>query len=246
MAVGTDLVQTREARLWRHALHRWQANSHLEILGKPHARRLSIVSFRVRQGSRYLHHDFVVALLNDLFGIQSRGGCSFAGPYGHRPLAIDAAHSHAHRDEVPHGRVRVNFNYFITDTVRDYLIDAVDLAATYGHRLLTDYRFDPHTGLWHHHAGRTEPPLRLRDVGFDHAGRLCYPRHREQAGEEALAGYPQQARALLTARPDQVDDGPAGLPDEFETLRRFHLPRGCLAGPAGSLATACDLHPARA
>jgi hypothetical protein len=38
---------------------------------------------------RYLHHNFVVALLNDLFGIQSRGGCSCAGPYGHRLLGID-------------------------------------------------------------------------------------------------------------------------------------------------------------
>jgi hypothetical protein len=31
----------------------------------------------------------MVALLNDLFGIQSRGGCSCAGPYGHRLLGID-------------------------------------------------------------------------------------------------------------------------------------------------------------
>ena len=37
---------------------------------------------------RRLHHGFVVALLNDLFGIQCRGGCSCAGPYGHRLLDI--------------------------------------------------------------------------------------------------------------------------------------------------------------
>jgi selenocysteine lyase/cysteine desulfurase len=249
-AVGADLIQAREERLWRRALQRWQANPHLEILGNRHARRLSIVSFRVRHYSRYLHHNFVVALLNDLFGIQSRGGCSCAGPYGHRLLAIDAAHSHAYSDEVTHGCdgikpgwVRVNFNYFIADTVRDYLIDAVDLVAAYGHRLLTDYRFDPHTGLWHHRAGPTEPPLRLRDVRFDDDGRLTYPRRRAQAGEDALAGYLQQAGDLLAARADQVDDGPTGLPDDFEALRWFHLPRACLIGPSGA-STACDAQPA--
>ncbi len=245
-AVGTDLIQAREQRLWRRALHRWQANPQLEILGNPHARRLSIVSFRVRHGSRYLHHNFVVGLLNDLFGIQSRGGCSCAGPYGHRLLAIDAAHSHAYSDEVTHGCdgikpgwTRVNFNYFISDTVRDYLIDAVDLVAAHGHRLLTDYRFDPHTGLWHHHAGPTEPPLRLRDVHFDPAGRLTYPQHRAQAGEDALAGYLEQARFLLAATVDRLDDEPTGLPDDFEALRWFELPRACLTGPASGPSTAC-------
>jgi selenocysteine lyase/cysteine desulfurase len=249
--VGTDLIQAREERLWRRALHRWQRNPHLEILGNPHARRLSIVSLRIRHGSRYLHHNFVVALLNDLFGIQSRGGCSCAGPYGHRLLAIDAAHSHAYSDEVVHGCdgikpgwTRVNFNYFITDTVRDYLIDAVDLVATHGHRLLTDYRFDPHTGLWHHHAGAAEPPLRLRDVQFDAAGRLTYPQHRAQAGEDALAGYLAQARALLAAKVDRLDDGPTGLPDDFEALRWFELPRACLTRPASGPSTACEAQPA--
>src|SRR6266545_3710876 len=249
-AVGTDLIQAREQRLWRRALHRWQRNPQLEILGNPHARRLSIVSFRVRHGSRYLHHNFVVGLLNDLFGIQSRGGCSCAGPYGHRLLAIDAAHSHAYRDEVTHGCdgikpgwTRVNFNYFITDTIRDYLIDAVDLVAAHGHRLLTDYRFDPHTGLWHHRNGPTEPALRLRDVSFDPAGRLTYPQHRAQAGEDALAGYLQQARALLAATADRIDDGPTGLPDEFEALRWFELPRVCVTGPSG-MSTGCAAQPA--
>jgi selenocysteine lyase/cysteine desulfurase len=245
-AVGTDLIQAREQRLWRHALHGWQANPHLEILGNPHARRLSIVSFRIRHGTRYLHHNFVVALLNDLFGIQARGGCSCAGPYGHRLLAIDPAHSHAYRDEVTHGCdgikpgwTRVNFNYFITDTVRDYLIDAVDLVGTYGHRLLTDYRFDPHTGLWHHHAGPTEPPLRLRDVRFDPAGRLTYPQQLASASEDSLTGYLTRARTLLAARTDRLDDEPTGLPGDFEALRWFHLPPACLTGPLLGPSTAC-------
>jgi hypothetical protein len=46
--------------------------------GEPPARRLAIVSLLVRapaaepNGARWLHHSFVCALLNDVFGIQAR------------------------------------------------------------------------------------------------------------------------------------------------------------------------------
>jgi len=240
-AVGTELIQAREERLWRRALDRWQDNPNIDILGSRDAPRLSIVSFRIRHGARYLHHNFAVAVLNDLLGIQSRGGCSCAGPYGHRLLTIVAERSRAFQNEISlgcdglgcegikPGWVRVNFNYFISDTVCDYLIDAVDLVAREGYRLLPDYRFDPHTGLWRHRYGTAEPPLRLADVGYDEAGRLRCPGRRQQVGEDALAGYLDQARALLAARPDRLDDGVTGLAEEFERLRWFPLPPGCLA-----------------
>ena len=73
------------------------------MLGSLQAARLSIISFLIRHGPQYLHHNFVVALLNDLFGIQARGGCSCVGPYGHRLLAIGPARSHALREEIGHG-----------------------------------------------------------------------------------------------------------------------------------------------
>jgi selenocysteine lyase/cysteine desulfurase len=234
-AVGTELIQAREERLWRRALERWAANPNLELLGNPSARRVSIVSFRIRHGDRYLHHNFVVAVLNDLFGIQARGGCSCAGPYGHRLLAITPQRSRALREQVGRGCegvkpgwVRVNFNYFISDTVRDYLIDAVDLVASSGSRLLGDYRFDPRTGLWRHRDGPAEPPLRLGQVRYDPDAGLSWPTHQARAGEDSLVGYLSQARAVLAGRPDQLDDGPTGLPDDFERLRWFPLPSICL------------------
>jgi len=235
-AVGTEVIQASEERLWKRALRRWSANPHIEVLGNPEASRLSIVSLRIRHGDRYLHHNYVVALLNDLFGIQARGGCSCAGPYGHRLLAIGAARSHAFRDEIGHGCegikpgwTRINFNYFISDAVTGYLIDAVDLTATHGHRLLPDYRFDPHTGLWRHRDGPPEPPLRLRDLHYAPGGALRTPARRPRVGEDSLAGYLDQARGLLAARPDHIHDGPTGLAEDFEALRWFPLPPTCLA-----------------
>jgi selenocysteine lyase/cysteine desulfurase len=231
-AVGTDLIQAREERFWQRALERWQRHPAIDILGDRHARRLSIVSVRIRAGDLFLHHNYVVAVLNDLFGIQARGGCSCAGPYGHRLLAIDSARSLAFQEEIGHGCegikpgwVRVNFNYFISDTVCDYLIDAVELVATYGARLLTDYRFEPRTGLWRHRLGAAEPPLRLSGVRFDTD---APPSPAPRAGEEVLANYLEQAVELLRSRPAEIDLGPPGLPDDFERLRWFPLPKECL------------------
>ena len=62
-------------------------------LRHPRHRRLPIVSFMVAAGGRFLHYNFVVALLNDLFGVQTRGGCACAGPYGQRLLGISRAWS---------------------------------------------------------------------------------------------------------------------------------------------------------
>jgi selenocysteine lyase/cysteine desulfurase len=233
-AVGTDLIQAREQRLWRRALHRWAADPHIEVLGSRLAHRLPIVSLRLRHGSKYLHHNYVVALLNDLFGIQARGGCSCAGPYGHRLLAIDPEQSHALSDEIGHGCegikpgwVRINFNYFISDTVADYLTDAVALIAAGGHRLLVDYRFDPHTGLWRHRHAATAM-LHLADLHYNADGTLTGPALRPAAGEEVLGGYLRQAAEVIGDHADDLDDGPTGLPPDFETLRWFHLPPICL------------------
>jgi selenocysteine lyase/cysteine desulfurase len=247
-AVGTDLIQAREEQLWQRAANRWAANPNIEILGSRWAPRLAIVSFRVRVGGRHLHHNFVVALLNDLFGIQARGGCSCAGPYGHRLLAIEPSHSRALRaeigldcDGIKPGWARVNFNYFISEAVCDYLIDAVDLLASHGHRLLPDYLFDPRTGLWQHRQGPARLPLRLTDLRYADSGELTYPDRRSQSGEDDLPGYLERAREVLTSRPDRLEDGPTGLAGDFEALRWFHLPPGCLvadgaaARPGGNI-----------
>ena len=59
---------------------------------------------------------------------------------------------------------------------------------------------------------------------------MDYPRRRGQAGEEAFPGYLRQARAILAARPARLDEGPTGLPPDFEALRWFPLPPACLQG----------------
>ncbi|WP_432831661.1 aminotransferase class V-fold PLP-dependent enzyme [Dactylosporangium sp. CA-092794] len=233
-AVGTPTIRALEEGFLREAIASWQTNPNIEILGNLDAPRLSIVSFVIKKpGGRYLHHNFVVALLNDLFGIQSRGGCSCAGPYGHRLLGIDIERSHRFEQEIiagcegiKPGWVRVSFNYFISETVFRYIVDAVHLVATHGWALLPQYHFDPQTGLWRHRAGLVEPPLRLSQLTYTADGELTWPSRpsqHERAPESDLSGYLRYARELCDSLPP-VEQPDGVVSPNFEALRWFDLP----------------------
>ncbi len=94
-------------------------------------------------------------------------------------------------------------------------------------KLLADYHFDPATGLWRHHVGQPEPPLRLSQITYDATGRPSYPRHHARAPESVLPSYLDDARPLFTAiegEPAWDDQPPPGVTSDFEQLRWFDLP----------------------
>jgi selenocysteine lyase/cysteine desulfurase len=246
-AVGVDTIRAREHEFLDRALGAWGRHPSIQILGNPEADRLSIVSFVItRPGGRYLHHNLVVAILNDLFGIQARGGCSCAGPYGHRLLGIDLERSREFEREIAGGCegikpgwVRVSFNYFLSDAVFEYLVDAVSLIADAGHKLAPHYRFSPQSGLWHHEDGVVEPPLSLGQLRYTADGVLTYPRDDDTLPESALAAHLAEARALLAALPEPAPEPAVGsaagpvasvasvaslVSEDFEHLRWFDLP----------------------
>ncbi len=229
-AVGTDRIREQEESFIRRAIASWSANPNIRILGNPDADRLSIVSFVIEHGDRRLHHNFVVALLNDLFGIQSRGGCSCAGPYGHRLLGIDIETSHEYEREIARGCelikpgwVRVNFNYFIGEPTFAFILDAVHLVADMGWRLLPHYRFDPTTALWSHVNRDPHSVMSLDEVAFTAAG-IAHPDRRRTAPEEALASYLDEARRVLVGAGPAAQVVASDLGTDFEKLRWFPLP----------------------
>jgi selenocysteine lyase/cysteine desulfurase len=159
--ISHERIEAREHELLVGAMSRWGANEQIEILGNPDpARRIGIVSFNLRDPrGRYLHPKFVTVLLNDLFGIQSRAGCSCAGPYGHRLLGIDHETSERYRDWIRRGYqgikpgwCRVGFHYSMDDAEARYVVDAVEFVAEHGHRFLSLYDFDVGSGMWTHRA----------------------------------------------------------------------------------------------
>ncbi len=237
-AIGADLILEREKDFRRRAIEAWSRNPRIRVLGNPAAPALSILSFEiVHENERRLHHGFVVRLLNDLFGIQARGGCSCAGPYGHRLLAIDLDTSHEYEREIVSGRVgmkpgwvRVNFNYFIDDDAFSFVVRAIDLVASHGHRLLPEYRFDPVSGAWQHR--RPSPaPLSLRQLSY-RTGTFACP---ESVRPTAAASYEEclaEATRLFLSGPMAACSEPPPLPESAESLRWFMLGSEALANDA--------------
>jgi selenocysteine lyase/cysteine desulfurase len=237
-AVGSERIRALEEGFIKRAIASWSTNPSLDILGNADADRLSIVSFVVKHDGQYLHHNFIVAILNDLFGIQSRGGCSCAGPYGHSLLGIDDAHSAGISREVAlgcegikPGWIRVNFNYFISETVFQFITEAVNLVASHGWKLLPWYRFDMTTAEWLHVDGRGAAPFSLFDVTYDD-GSLHYSETPAHADESDLATYLEEARVLFASIDPTT--GPSQPPVEatasFEDLRWFLLSEEVRAG----------------
>jgi len=254
-AVGYETIREVEHDFIRRAIESWETNPNIEILGNRDAWRLSIVSFVVKHGSGYLHHNYIATLLNDLFGIQARAGCSCAGPYGHRLLGIDRSTSKEFEREivkgcegVKPGWVRVNFNYFLSEGAFDFLLKAVHIVAEEGWKLLPQYELEPATGQWTHVRGRPEPPMSLRSLSY-RSGKLEYRSRHATEPEWVLASYLDEARKLLDAAPQAVPDALVcrpNLSDDFEHLRWFPLPLEALAelrGGESSGPSDSPLHP---
>jgi selenocysteine lyase/cysteine desulfurase len=243
-AVGTRLIAQRESGLVRRAIASWRRNPAIGLLGDLDAERLPIVALVVRTPEgRRLHHNFVVALLSDLFGIQARGGCSCAGPYGHRLLGIDQQRARQFAGQavdgwlgIKPGWTRLSFSCYQSQVEVDYIVAAVHLVASHGARLLGDYRFDPRSGLWTHRDAPAPPAASL-----DQLLATGQAPHRLRRGvpDSELPRYLQQAQAILAAAPQAptttttTTGGGGVLADPLERLRWFELPPQCLpATPA--------------
>jgi selenocysteine lyase/cysteine desulfurase len=96
-------IEKREQLYINKALKRLMPNPNIEILGNLSSKRqaiLSFVIFSTTNVTKILSGSFVATLLNDVFGIQARGGCACAGPYGHDLLNINESQSLAVRSAI--------------------------------------------------------------------------------------------------------------------------------------------------
>lgn len=155
--VGTQTILDLEKMNMLRVHGSLAKNENIVLLGRFDLEKLPIFSFLVRFWDRFLHYNFVCALLNDLFGIQTRGGCQCAGPYAARLLGIrheDLAHFKtalsADQEALKPGFTRMSFPYFMDASEVDYILRAVHFVANDGWRFLPQYRFDARTGSWTH------------------------------------------------------------------------------------------------
>jgi selenocysteine lyase/cysteine desulfurase len=154
--IGVDRIERIEAEYTRDFLARLRTMPNIQMVGRMDPEeKIPIISFNIKHKDRILHPKFVTKLLNDLFGIQSRAGCSCAGPYGHILLGISDELSAKYRDAVQNGLlglkpgwVRINIHYTFTKKDVNFLERAIEFVALYGHLFLPKYRFNIQTGEW--------------------------------------------------------------------------------------------------
>lgn len=79
--VGIETIEKIEQNYITRAINMLSDYPNIEILGDINHYRVSIMSFLIKHKNKYLHWNFICTLLNDLFGIQCRGGCMCSGPY---------------------------------------------------------------------------------------------------------------------------------------------------------------------
>lgn len=162
--VGPARILEHDVHLAEYALSRLGRHPNIQLLGPTDVPRLPIISFNIKR----LHHDFVSALLDHLFGIQNRAGCSCAGPYGHRLLGVTRERSDGFRKLIGRGLtaikpgwVRVTLPYYASDEDIEFLLSAIEFVADHGHDFLPEYRLGWLDGVWRH---MTRPMNDLRPI----------------------------------------------------------------------------------
>jgi selenocysteine lyase/cysteine desulfurase len=88
--MGIENIINREHEIVKTVFEELGTTPNIKILAAQHQDRLGVISFYIDD----LHFNLGVKLLNDKFGIQTRGGCSCAGTYGHYLLNVNEETSH--------------------------------------------------------------------------------------------------------------------------------------------------------
>jgi selenocysteine lyase/cysteine desulfurase len=205
--VGPHRILEHETALGAQALARLRRHPRLSLYGPLDLPRLPILSFNVEG----LHHDLVSALLDHLFGIQNRAGCSCAGPYGHRLLGIGPERSAEYRQAISCGLlglkpgwVRLSLPYYATAEEVDFLLSAIEFVADHGEAFVPLYRLGLADGLWRP-VGEVPPdpePFRLDVESVQRAAERGVPHPDpgdaipEQAAAALRRGYLDDARRL--------------------------------------------------
>jgi len=153
-----EAMQARERDIVPYAMDQLAAIPRVHILAQGVRDRLAMFSFWVED----VHYNLMVRLLNDRFGVQSRGGCSCAGTYGHYLLNVDPSRSKAITDLIDFGDlsqkpgwVRLSFHPSTTTADIDHAINAVAECIANVAEWQKDYVYSNTTNEYSHKDGDT-------------------------------------------------------------------------------------------
>jgi len=225
--VGAREIRDHDLALARAAVARLSRHPRIRLYGPLDAPRLPILSFNVEG----LHHDLVSSLLDHLFGVQNRAGCSCAGPYGHHLLGIEGARSERYRRLIADGLtgakpgwVRVSLPWYGSPQDVEFTLRAVEFVASRGEAFVPLYRLDWRDGVWRHREGEVVDPSPVRltaEAILAGPGPVAPPpspaeREAERAGYFSEAGRLADELAARWKREPPVWNRPTGRRDVDE------------------------------
>ncbi|WMW77053.1 aminotransferase class V-fold PLP-dependent enzyme [Flavobacterium sp. 20NA77.7] len=161
--MGVQNILDREHELVAYIFERLGTVSNINILAQQHKNRLGVISFYIDN----LHYNLGVKLLNDRFGIQTRGGCSCAGTYGHYLLHVDQETSNEITCSITSGDlerkpgwIRMSIHPTTTNSEIAYVCNAIIELAAFHEIWKKEYEYNPKTNEFIHiHATHAEEKM---------------------------------------------------------------------------------------
>jgi len=151
--MGVERIRKREQEMADILLTHLSEIPNVHILEGQRKDRLGIISLLIEG----MHYNLAVKLLNDLYGIQARGGCSCAGPYGHYLLQIDPDTSKKITNQIEKGHlyhkpgwIRISLHPIMTNEEIYQIIHAVRSIATAKETWEKDYVYDETKNEFYH------------------------------------------------------------------------------------------------
>jgi selenocysteine lyase/cysteine desulfurase len=152
--MGVKNILNREKELNAYVFSRFKSISNIHLFAGNIEDRLGVFSFFIENA----HFNLVVKLLNDVHGIQVRGGCSCAGTYGHYLFEISMNKSHEIRQKIVNGDlsqkpgwIRLSVHPTLTNQEVRFIMDAIEDIAQNFKMYEKDYRYDVHKNEYYHH-----------------------------------------------------------------------------------------------
>lgn len=166
--MGIEEMLYREREMLAFFLPQLEKINEISILESPATQpRLGIISFYVKS----IHHHLFVKLLNDRFGIQARGGCSCAGPYGHYLFNIDQPYSkkmangaEAGDMSLKPGWVRISLHPVMSNKELQAILVAIKAIVKHGNEWKKDYRYNERKDTFEHIHLTETPALNMKQL----------------------------------------------------------------------------------
>ena len=191
--------------------NKYKNNIHILSDMKSTTPHIPIFSFLISFNQKFFHHNYISALLNDIFGIQSRPGCSCASTYGQYLLGINDSDlknieqiTCTGKEIFRPGYTRLNLPYFYPDYVIDYILDSIIFLAEHAYKFLPLYAFKIESGRFYHRNEDTKKKW-LNDILFNNNSEIIIPDFVEEKDKkfiykERLDDMMNEAKKLIEGK----------------------------------------------